>query len=233
MKVLLTKDVYKLCHEGDVKRVADGFGRNFLLPQCLAVLSTPGALKQSEKIREEANKKREVVNKEMDAIGARIKDVVLSFAAKAGETGKMYGAITAQDIATALQEKTGVEIKRQQIDMQPLRVLGEHKIHIRLTMDLVPEIKAVVYREGEVNPTEEAPAAKAKAAAPVEPVAAEPVVAEPVAEAAEEVVVEEVVLEEVMPEEEVPEEVAPEETAPEETAPEAEAKEEAQDEPEA
>src|SRR5688572_3857804 len=220
MKVLLTKDVYKLGHAGDVKRVADGFGRNYLLPQALAVLATPGALKQSEKIREEANKKREVVNKEMDAIAARLKDVVLSFAAKAGETGKMYGAITAQDIATALQEKTGVEIKRQQIDMQPLRVLGEHKIHIRLTMDLVPEIKAVVYREGEVNPTEEAPAGKAKAAAPVEPVA----------EAAEEVVVEEVVLEEVMPEEEVSEEVAPEETAPEETAPEAEAKEEAQDE---
>ncbi len=228
MKVLLIKDVYKLGHAGDVKRVADGFGRNYLLPQGLAVLATPGALNQSEKIREEANKKREVVNKEMDAIAARLKDVVLSFAAKAGETGKMYGAITAQDIATALQEKTGVEIKRQQIDMQPLRVLGEHKIHIRLTMDLVPEIKAVVYREGEVNPTEEAPAAKAKAAAPVETVAAEPV-----AEATEEVATEEVAVEEVMPEEEVSEEVAPEETAPEETAPEAEANEEAQDAPEA
>ena len=169
MKVLLIKDVYKLGHAGDVRRVADGYGRNYLLPQGLAVLATPGALKQSVRIREDANKQREIINKEMDLIAARNKDVVLSFAAKAGETGKMYGSITTQDIAVALQNKTGVEIKRQQIDMQPLRVLGEHKAHIRLTMDLVPEIKVLVYREGEANPTEEAaPAAKAPQAAPAE-----------------------------------------------------------------
>src|SRR6185436_7722035 len=161
MKVLLIKDVYKVGHAGDVRRVADGYGRNYLLPQRLAVLATPGALNQSEKIRQEANKQREIINKEMDAIAARIKDVTLSFAAKAGETGKMYGSITTQDVATALQEKTGVEVKRQQIDMQPLRTLGEHKIHIRLTMDLIPDIKAVVYREGEANPTEEAAKPKA------------------------------------------------------------------------
>ena len=197
MKVLLIKDVYKLGHAGDVKRVADGYGRNYLLPQALAVLATPGAMNQSEKIRQDANKKREVVNKEMDAVAERIKGVVLSFAAKAGETGKMYGAITTQDISAALQEKTGVEIKRQQIDMQPLRVLGEHKAHIRLTMDLVPEIKVVVYREGEANPTEE-PTAKARPAAvaevaPAAP-AAEPVVPE------ETPAVTEVVAEEAAPE---------------------------------
>src|SRR4051812_11145785 len=181
MKVLLIKDVYKVGHAGDVKRVADGYGRNFLLPQRLAILATPGAINQSGKIREEANKQREIINKEMDAIAVRIKDVVLSFAAKAGETGKMYGSITTQDVATALLEKTGVEIKRHQIDMQPLRALGEHKAHIRLTMDLVPEIKVITYREGEANPTEEAaPSAKTQAAAPVEPVAVESVAAETV-----------------------------------------------------
>lgn len=175
MKVLLIKDVYKVGHAGDVKRVADGYGRNFLLPQRLAILATPGAINQSGKIREEANKQREIINKEMDAIATRIKDVVLSFAAKAGETGKMYGSITTQDVATALLEKTGVEVKRHQIDMQPLRELGEHKAHIRLTMDLVPEIKVITYREGEANPTEEpAPSAKTQAAAPIESAAAEP-----------------------------------------------------------
>jgi large subunit ribosomal protein L9 len=180
MKVLLIKDVYKLGHAGDVRRVADGYGRNYLLPQSLAVLATPGAINQSGKIREEANKQREIVNKEMDAIAERIKDVTLAFAAKAGETGKMYGSITTQDIATLLQQKTGVEIKRQNIDMQPLRTLGEHKVHIRLTMDLIPDIKVVIYREGEANPTE--PVAKAQAAvpAPVEPVAVEVAAAEPV-----------------------------------------------------
>ena len=70
---------------------------------------------------------------------------------------------------TALKEKTGVDIKRQQIDLQPIRTLGEHKAHIRLTMDLIPEIKIIVYREGEANPTEEAAAETANPAAkPVE-----------------------------------------------------------------
>jgi large subunit ribosomal protein L9 len=179
MKVLLIKDVYKLGHAGDVKRVADGYGRNYLLPHSMAVLATPGALKQSEKIREEANKQRAIINKEMDLIAERIKGVTLSFAAKAGETGKMYGSITTQDIAVAIQEKSGVELKRYQIDMQPLRVLGEHKAHIRLTMDLVPEIKIVVYREGEANPTEPQATAKAPAAPVAEPEAAAPVAAEP------------------------------------------------------
>jgi len=183
MKVLLIKDVYKLGHAGDVKRVADGFGRNFLLPQGLAVLATPGAINQSGKIREEANKQRTIVNNEMNGVAEIIKDVTLAFPAKAGETGKMYGSITTQDIAAALKEKTGVEVNRYQIDMQPLRVLGEHKVHIRLTMDLIPTIKVIVYREGEANPTEEAkPAAKAQAAAaPVETVATEPAPAKPVA----------------------------------------------------
>ena len=164
MKVLLLKDVYKLGRAGDVKRVADGYGRNFLLPQGMAVLATEGALKQSEKIREDATKKRAVLNNEMGSVMEVIKGMALGFASKAGETGKLYGSVTAQDVATAIKAKTGIEIKRQQIDLQPIRNLGEHKAHIRLTMDLVPEIKVVVYREGEVNPVEEH--AKATAEAP-------------------------------------------------------------------
>ncbi len=254
MKVLLIKDVYKLGHAGDVKRVADGFGRNFLLPQGLAVLATPGAINQSGKIREEANKQRAIINNEMNAIAELIKDVTLAFAAKAGETGKMYGSITTQDVSAALKAKTGVEVKRQQIDMQPLRTLGEHKAHIRLTMDLIPDIKVIVYREGEANPTEPPPAAKPQApavaaeAAPVEqaPVAEEPVAVveeQPVAEAAP-VVEEPVAVLEEQPsvaEEAAPvvEEQAPapvEETPVEETPAEAappEATEESQDAPKA
>jgi len=163
MKILLIKDVYKLGHAGDIKRVADGYGRNFLLPQGLAVLATPGALKQAEKIREEADRQRAIINNEMTAIAEMLKDVVLAFAAKAGETGKMYGSITAQDVVNALKAKTDIEVKRHQVDMQPLRTLGEHKADIRLTMDLVPEIKIVVYREGEANPTEPPPVAEAPA----------------------------------------------------------------------
>ncbi len=165
MKVLLLKDVYKLGRAGDVKKVADGFGRNFLLPQGMAVLATPGALKQSEKIKTDATKKRAVLNNEMGAVAEVIKGLALGFASKAGETGKLYGSITSQDVVTKIKEKTGVEIKRQQVDLQPIRTLGEHKAHIRLTMDLIPEIRVVVYREGETNPVESAaPAAKTEEA---------------------------------------------------------------------
>ncbi|MCX6065214.1 MAG: 50S ribosomal protein L9, partial [Chloroflexi bacterium] len=96
------------------------------------------------------------LNNEMGSVAEVFKGLAIGFAAKAGETGKLYGSITAQDVAVALKNKTGVEIKRQQIDLQPIRTLGEHKAHIRLTMDLIPEIKVVIYREGEVNPVEEA-----------------------------------------------------------------------------
>ena len=94
MKVMLVKDVYKLGRAGDVKKVADGYGRNFLLPQGLAVLATAGALKQVEKIRSQAEIRRTELNSELKDLATQIGAVILNFAAKAGETGKLYGSIT-------------------------------------------------------------------------------------------------------------------------------------------
>jgi len=153
MKVLLLKDVYKLGRAGDIKKVADGYGRNFLLPQGMAVLATANALKQADKIKAEATKQRAALNHEMSAVAEVIGGMALGFAAKAGETGKLYGSITPEDVVNLLKARTKVEVKRQQVDMQPIRTLGEHKIHIRLTMDLIPELKVVVFREGETDPT--------------------------------------------------------------------------------
>ncbi|HEX2994392.1 MAG TPA: 50S ribosomal protein L9 [Anaerolineales bacterium] len=161
MKVLLLKDVYKLGRAGDIKKVADGYGRNFLLPQKLAVLATPGALKQVEKIRSQAEIRRTELNSELKDLAEHINGITVVFTSKAGETGKLYGSITTQDVATAIQEKTRYEVKKQQIDMQPIRNLGEFIAHVRLTMDLVPEVKIIVHREGEA--LEEAEDAKAPA----------------------------------------------------------------------
>lgn len=158
MKVLLIKDVYKLGRAGDVKKVADGYGRNFLLPQRLAVLATPGAMKTAEKIRGQAEIQRAKLNSELAELAAQIGGVTLTFSAKAGDTGKLYGSITTQDVATALQEQTRFEVKRQQIDLQPIRELGEFTARIRLTMDLVPEVKIIVHREGEAAEPAEAKA---------------------------------------------------------------------------
>src|SRR4030066_2275215 len=149
MKVLLLKDVYKLGRAGDVKRVADGYGRNFLLPHGMAVLATAEALKMTERVREKANVQRALVNKEMDTVARQITGLPLVFPARASETGKLYGSVTTQMLADAIKAKSGVEVARRQIDSQPLRTLGEYKVRVRLTVDLIPSIDVIVYPEGE------------------------------------------------------------------------------------
>jgi large subunit ribosomal protein L9 len=149
MKVLLTKDVYKLGRAGDIKKVADGYGRNFLLPQGLAVLATPAALSRVENIRTQANAKRAALNNELSGAAEILSGLTLTFPAKAGETGKLYGSITPTNIADAIKEKTGLEINRRQLDFEPIRTLGTKQVHIRLTVDLIPEVTVIIHREGE------------------------------------------------------------------------------------
>ncbi len=149
MKVLLIKDVYKLGRAGDVKKVADGFGRNFLLPQGLAVLATPGAMRQVETIRAKATTRRAALNQEMASVAEVLKGAFVTFASKAGETGKLYGSVTSQMITDQLNKKYNLQLDRHQVEIQPIRNLGEFKAHARLTVDLTPEIKIIVHREGE------------------------------------------------------------------------------------
>lgn len=164
MKVMLLKDVYKLGRAGDIKKVADGYGRNFLIPQGLAVLATAGAIKQAERVRKQAEVRRTELNTELKGLADQIQGITVTFGAKAGETGKLYGSITTQDVATAISEQTRFEVKKQQVDMQPIRTLGEFTAYVRLTMDLVPEVRIIVHREGEA--IEEA--AETEAEAPAE-----------------------------------------------------------------
>jgi large subunit ribosomal protein L9 len=175
MKVLLIKDVYKLGHTGDVKKVADGYGRNYLLTQGLAVLATPGALKSVEKIRAKAAVSRAALNQEMGGLSDLINGLVLVFTSKAGETGKLYGSITTQLIADAINKKLGTQIDRRQVEAEPIRTLGEHSAHVRLTIDLTPKVKVMVYREGEEPEVAEEPV---KAAPVTEKPTEEPVVEE-------------------------------------------------------
>ena len=157
MKVLLIKDVYKVGRAGDIKRVADGYGRNFLIPQKLALLATPGAMKQVDAIRARAASRRAALNEEMSSVAEILGNLTLYFSEKAGETGKLYGSITSQMISDAIFDKSGVKVERRQIDIQPIRALGTHKANIRLTVDLIPTVTIIVYREGEapVQPAEQ------------------------------------------------------------------------------
>lgn len=165
MRVLLLKDVYKLGRAGDVKKVADGYGRNYLIPQGLAVLATPGALKQVEYIQRTAAVQRERLNQELGSVAQRLQGLKLVFPAKAGETGKLYGSITTTMIAEAIQRQTGANVERKQIDSQPIKSLGVHTVRVRLTMDLVPEVTVLVHREGEAPESAYAVAEKAVVAA--------------------------------------------------------------------
>lgn len=167
MRVLLIKDVYKLGHAGEVKKVADGYGRNFLIPQRLAVLATAAALKQAETLRQNAAINRAKLNSEMQGVADRLKTLTLTFPAKAGETGKLYGSITSAQVAAKIKELSGLDIDRRNVGHQPLRELGEHHVPVRLTTDLIPAVKVIIYREGETIKT-----AAVEAAAPAP--AAEP-----------------------------------------------------------
>lgn len=172
MRVLLIKDVYKLGHAGEVKKVADGYGRNYLIPHGFAVLATASALKQAETLRQNAAIARAKLNAEMQGVADKLKAITLTFAAKAGETGKLYGSITTAQVAAKIKEVSGLEIDRRNVGHQPLRELGEFQVPVRLTTDLIPTVKVIIHREGEViKSTVEAAAPAAEA--PAEPAAAE------------------------------------------------------------
>ncbi len=159
MKVLLREDVDNLGYAGEVHTVADGFGRNFLLPKGLAVKATPDVMKQAEAWRRRAEAHRAELRAEYDLLSEKIRAVTLTFTARAGDSGKLYGSITTAQLADKLNEKLGTEIDRRKVGGEPLRQLGEHHIPVRLSADHHPEFVVVVQQEG-------APAAPAVPAVP-------------------------------------------------------------------
>jgi large subunit ribosomal protein L9 len=155
MKVLLIKDVYKLGRAGEVKKVAAGFGRNYLIPQGFAIPATKGAMQQAERIKEKATERRAVLNEELGDIAEVLDGKKLTFAVKAGETGRLYGSVSGEDIIEAIQANFEIELEKRQVETEPIRQLGTYKVPVHLTMDLMPEITVIVYREGEAPEEQE------------------------------------------------------------------------------
>lgn len=154
MKVLLKQDVDNIGLAGEVHKVSNGYGRNFLLPQGMAVIASPGMLKQADGWRRKAEAHREELRQEYQALATRIENVRLTFTARAGETGKLYGSVTTSQIADALNEELGTEVDRRKVGVEPLRQLGEHKVVVRLSGDYQPEVIVVIENEaGETGPT--------------------------------------------------------------------------------
>ncbi len=203
MKVLLIKDVYKLGRAGEIKKVAAGFGRNYLIPQGFAILATPGAMSQSGRIKEKATERRAVLNQELGSVAEVLDGKTLLFSVKAGETGRLYGSVSDQDIVDAVKEKFEIDLEKRQVETEPIRELGTFKVPVHLTMDLVPVIKVIVHREGEA-PTADMEEAKAVAEVVVE-VSESPVVEETAVVEVPEAEVEEPLVEVELVEEDEPE----------------------------
>jgi large subunit ribosomal protein L9 len=185
MRVLLLQDVYKLGHAGDVKKVADGYGRNYLLPQRLATLATPNAIKQAETLRANAAIVRAKQNAELSGVAEKLNALTVTFGVKAGDTGKLYGSVTPTQIADQIKKVSGLDIDRRNVGHQALRELGEFKVPVRLTADLIATVKVIIHREGESLKTATAKTEQAQpAAAPAAEAA--PAMEAPVAEAAAE-----------------------------------------------
>ncbi|TAK22036.1 MAG: 50S ribosomal protein L9 [Chloroflexota bacterium] len=148
MKVLLTQSVKNLGHAGDVRAVADGYARNYLIPRGFATVATASALRQAE-VQHEIDLRRErKFAAENQSLAARVGQITVTLRAKVGSQNRLYGAITANDIATALGEKLGTAVDRRNVQLgEPIRHLGDHKVAVRIARDLTPEVTVVVEAE--------------------------------------------------------------------------------------
>jgi large subunit ribosomal protein L9 len=168
MKVLLIKDVPELGTAGEVYAVAGGYARNYLMPRKMAVLATKGALKQAEEIKQAALRTRARERANAEAQAEMIKGKKLLFTANAGDNNRLYGSVTAAEIAERLAEACGFVVDRRRIELEhPIRELGLFDLSIRLMPEVHSTFKVGVVRDGEDWSAAEARQAQ-KAPAPVE-----------------------------------------------------------------
>jgi large subunit ribosomal protein L9 len=148
MKLILREDVYNLGKGGELVEVKPGYGRNFLIPRGLAVLANPKNIREVEHQKAVAAAKAAKLKASAEAIAKRLSDTPLSFKRKVGEQDKLYGSVTAMDLAEALAGR-GVQIDRRAIDLpEPLKTLGDFEVGVKLHSDVVGKVKVKVEAEG-------------------------------------------------------------------------------------
>ena len=169
MKVVLLEDVAHLGMGGEIKEVADGYGRNFLLPRKLAALATPAVLKKTEAQRQEATLRRQRAEEDMRNLAQKLEEISIEIRAKAGIEKRLYGSVTSADIAKEVSRTIGIEIdKRKFVLTRPIRQLGSYDVAIRLAPNIVPRLKVTIQAEGEESKGEAEAEKKAEAAVTVE-----------------------------------------------------------------
>jgi large subunit ribosomal protein L9 len=159
MRVVFLQDVPRVAKAGEIKEVADGYARNFLIPRKIALLATPQAISQSGtaqrvQVREDT---------ELEALAQQIEGKEVNIKAKAGAKERLYGSITSADIAAELSKSTGLDIDKRKIELkEPIRQLGSYELVIKLAKDIVPKIKVNITEEEAPKAEEKPPKKTAK-----------------------------------------------------------------------
>jgi large subunit ribosomal protein L9 len=158
MEVILKEDVVKLGSRGEVVKVAEGYGRNYLIPQKLAIEATAANRAVIEQMKASAVRRVASEKGDAQALGQQVEAVTLSFTRKSGERDQLFGSVTSADIASELEHK-GVQIDRRKIQLdEPLKHVGEFNVPVKLHKDVTVQLKVVINKEAsaEAAPVEEA-----------------------------------------------------------------------------
>ena len=147
MKVILREDVENLGKGGELVEVKNGYGRNFLIPRGLAVVANPRNIREVEHQKSVAAAKAAKLKASAEAVARRLADTPVTLKRKVGEQDKLYGSVTAMDIAEALAGR-GVQIDRRHIDLaEPIKTVGDHEVGVKLHSEVVGKVKVKVEAE--------------------------------------------------------------------------------------
>ncbi|MGI9101111.1 MAG: 50S ribosomal protein L9 [Terriglobales bacterium] len=149
MEVILKEDVPKLGSRGDVVKVAEGYGRNFLLPKKLAIEATRANKAVIDQMKAAAIRRQQKDKADAEALAGQLAAVTVAFQRRAGEHEQLFGSVTSGDIAAEL-EKKGFNLDRRKIHLdEPIKTVGEFKVPIRLFKDVTAQLKVEVQKEAE------------------------------------------------------------------------------------
>lgn len=173
MKVVFLETVPNGPRVGDVKDVKNGYARNFLLPRGMALPATPAALERAQAAMRREERRQVALDTDASHLIARIGSEPFVLTARVGETGRLYGSVTAADIAEAIDARSGAELDRRTIELgEPIRQVGDYTIHVRLTRNVGADVQVQVRGENGEGPAtyqQAQPAAQAAQAAEAEP----------------------------------------------------------------
>jgi large subunit ribosomal protein L9 len=145
MKVIFTQDVANVAKAGQLKEVANGYARNFLLPKKLAVVATPAEMKKLEMHNYAAAQRQERSDSDLATLADEIEQLILNLQLKVGVNNRVYGSITTSHIAEELTKITGHEIDKRKVELaDPIKKLGDHEVGIHFSKDIIAKVKLTV-----------------------------------------------------------------------------------------